>query len=200
MSCPSSFLMDLPRAEMEIVDLSEPFATDDDFGDNDFGDSHDEAWESQSFLHQRKRTQGTAAKRVQPKIESTVDWEISQESKEPIEEMDVLLDDLGDKKATTSVPSTPNELGVFAKKLESLNRKIPLGAIKTASQVTAAMTPEGIPVDRFEAGDMVLHPSYGPGTITSVEGRGVRRMARVVFLEGDAKSFQLSKAHLTFTE
>ena len=62
------------------------------------------------------------------------------------------------------------------------------------------MTPEGIPVDRFEAGDRVLHPSYGPGTITSVDGLGVRRMARVVFLEGDAKSFQLSKSHLTFKE
>ena len=31
MSCPSSFLMELPRAEMEIVDLSEPFAVDEDY-------------------------------------------------------------------------------------------------------------------------------------------------------------------------
>ena len=88
----------------------------------------------------------------------------------------------------------------FAKKLESLNRKIPIGAIKTAAQVTAAMTPGGIPVDRFEAGDRVVHPSYGLGTITSVEGRGLRRIARVVFLQGEPKSFQLSKAHLTLKD
>ncbi len=200
MSCPSSFLMELPRAEMEIVDLSEPFAADADYGDSDFSDSRDIEWESQSFLHQRKKPKEVSAKRKQPRIESSPDWEASQESIVQAEEMDVLLDDHVDDEIPATIPFTPSELGVFAKKLESLNRKIPLGSLKTAAQVTAAMTPGGIPVDRFEAGDMVVHPSYGPGTITSVEGRGLRRMARVVFLEGEAKSFQLSKAHLTLKD
>ncbi len=200
MSCPSSFLMELPRAEMEIVDLSEPFVGDDDFSDGDFDTSHGDDWESQSFLHQRKEAKGITNNRKQPKIESSVDWEVSQESAVTSSDMDVLLDDLGDDDVPAAASSSSKELGTFAKKLESLNRKIPTGALKTAAQVTAAMTPDGIPVDRFEAGDMVMHPSYGPGTIMSVEGRGLRRMARVVFLEGESKSFQLSKARLTFKD
>lgn len=196
MSCPSSFLMELPRAEMEIVDLSEPFAGDEDYDNGDFGDAADGEWEEQSFLHKRPKSKGLAAKQLPPKIESSPDWEVSQESNETNDSMDVLLDERGHSELAPSV-SASDDLGTFAKKLESLNRKIPAGALKSASQVTAAMTQDGIPVDRFEAGDMVVHPSYGTGTITSVEGRGLRRMARVVFLEGESKSFQLSKAHLT---
>ncbi len=198
MSCPSPFLMELPRAEMEIVDLSEPFAADDDFDGNDFGNSQEQDWESQSFLHRRTTSKGSMTKRKQPKFESSPDWEGSQESLESTEEMDILLDGMGGD----SQPSTakPLELGTFAKKLEGLNRKIPVGALKTAAQVTVAMTPHGIPVDRFEAGDSVIHPAYGTGTIVSVEGRGLRRMARVVFTEGESKSFQLSKAHLSLKE
>lgn len=200
MSCPSSFLMELPRAEMEIVDLSEPFAVDEDYGDGDFGDSGDE-WESKSFLHQKKPKKSPPKPKMKPpRIETVADWEVSPEPDDSNDGIDVLLDDVGNDDAPNSSRSVPNEFGTFAKKLESLNRKIPMGALKTAAQVTAATTPGGIPVDRFEAGDMVVHPSYGSGTITSVEGRGLRRMARVAFLEGEPKSFQLSKAHLTLKE
>ena len=205
MSCPSSFLMELPRAEMEIVDLSEPFAADSEFVDSDFEDSHDDSgWGEQSFLHEKKRKKVNAAKPKQPKIETMADWEVANDSDDARDfapdEMDVLLDDVADDGLPDSTTEKTNGLGTFAKKLESLNRKIPMGALKTAAQVTAVVTPGGIPVDRFEAGDMVVHPSYGPGTITSVEGRGLRRMARVVFLEGESKSFQLSKAQLTFKD
>jgi hypothetical protein len=55
-------------------------------------------------------------------------------------------------------------------------------------------------VDRFEEGDVVYHPNYGRGTISSVEGRGLRRMARVTFGESDSKSFQLSKSKLSFDQ
>ena len=188
---------------MEIVDLSEPFAADNDFGDNDFDDSQaDNGWGDQSFLHQRKGKKAKAAKPKQPKIESHAGWEVASEADDGVDfapaEMDVLLDDLGVDDELPSAAEATKELGTFAKKLESLNRKIPGSALKTAAQVTAVLTPSGIPVDRFEAGDMVVHPSYGVGTITSVDGRGIRRMARVVFLEGESKSFQLSKALLSF--
>ena len=112
----------------------------------------------------------------QPRIETVADWEVSPEPDESNDGIDVLLDDVGNDEAPNSSRSVPNEFGTFAKKLESLNRKIPMGALKTAAQVTAATTPGGIPVDRFEEGDMVVHPSYGSGRITSVEGRGLRRM------------------------
>ena len=203
MSCPSAFLMELPRAEMEIIDLSEPFDAHDDFGDGDFADSSKEDWESQSFLHQRKRPKAKASNRKPPSIDSSPDFDAGSSPALTARGIDSLLDDFSDQEAGASAePDTnlPSELGTIAKKLEGLNRKIPTGALKSASQVTAAMTPDGIPVDRFEAGDMVMHPSYGPGTIMSVEGRGLRRMARVVFLEGESKSFQLSKAHLTFKD
>ena len=200
MSCPSSFLMELPRGEMEIVDLSEPFGFDDDFSDEASGDAHEEGWGDQSFLHQRKKAKKEVPKQRQPKIESHVDFDETQELPATAAEMDMLLGDLSDGQATDSAESDAKNLGTFAKKLESLSRKVPLGGLKTASQVAPATTPDGIPVDRFDAGDMVVHPTYGVGTVTSVEGRGLRRMARVVFHEGESKSFQLSKSKLSLKE
>jgi DNA helicase-2/ATP-dependent DNA helicase PcrA len=91
-------------------------------------------------------------------------------------------------------------LDEISKKLERLNKQLPKGGLKTAAQVAAATTLDGIPVDRFEEGDVVYHPNYGRGTISSVEGRGLRRMARVTFGESDSKSFQLSKSKLSFDQ
>lgn len=200
MSCPSSFLMELPRAEMEIVDLSDPFASQDEYDDGDFGDSAEEDWESQSFLHKRPKSKGVPAVRnpavrKQPTMDTAPEWAVANESIGTDPTMDILLDE----KAEVTSGSEDN-LGPLSKRLEGLNRKIPVGALKTAAQVTAAMTPGGTPVDRFEAGSRVVHPSYGTGTVTSVEGRGIRRMARVLFMEGETKSFQLSRAQLTLKE
>jgi DNA helicase-2/ATP-dependent DNA helicase PcrA len=68
--------------------------------------------------------------------------------------------------------------------------------LHTGSEIIAAATLAGVPVDDFEAGMRVRHPSYGQGTILSTEGFGPKRMVRIDFDQGDRKSFQLSKSPL----
>ncbi len=198
MSSPSSFLLELPRAEMEIVDQSEPFGYDDSYGDFD-GDADQSAWESRSFLHSGKRKPSAPKSRneaIQAPIE---EWEVSQEVPDEFPGNDLVFNDLGpiDPPVEQDIPMG---LDAISKKLERLNKQLPKGGLKTAAQVAAATTLDGIPVDRFEEGDIVMHPSYGRGTISSVEGRGLRRMARVTFGGGDSKSFQLSKSKLSFDQ
>lgn len=66
----------------------------------------------------------------------------------------------------------------------------------SGSEIIAAATLAGVPVDDFEAGMRVRHPAYGQGTILSTEGFGPKRMVRIDFDQGDRKSFQLSKSPL----
>jgi DNA helicase-2/ATP-dependent DNA helicase PcrA len=68
--------------------------------------------------------------------------------------------------------------------------------LHSGSEIIAAATLAGVPVDEFEAGMRVRHPAYGQGTILSTEGFGPKRMVRIDFDQGDRKSFQLSKSPL----
>ena len=196
MSSPSSFLLELPRAEMEIIDRSEPFGFGDDFATDDHGDSYREEWESKSFLHRGKRANIPAPKRKQLAIETKEEWDVSQEPPNVADENDVVFQDISPR--NFSEDEIPMGLDDISKKLTRLNKQLPLGGLKTAAQIAVTTTPDGIPVDRFEEGDIVMHPTYGQGTISSVEGRGMRRMARVTFQDGDSKSFQLSKSKLSY--
>ena len=196
MSSPSSFLLELPRAEMEIIDRSEPFGFGDDFATDDHGDSYREEWESKSFLHRGKRANIPAPKRKQLAIETKEEWDVSQEPPSAADENDVVFQDISPRNFPEE--EIPMGLDDISKKLSRINKQLPLGGLKTAAQIAATTTPDGIPVDRFEEGDIVMHPTYGQGTISSVEGRGMRRMARVTFHDGDSKSFQLSKSKLSY--
>jgi DNA helicase-2/ATP-dependent DNA helicase PcrA len=71
-----------------------------------------------------------------------------------------------------------------------------LPKLQSGSEMIAAATLAGVPVDEFEAGMRVRHPAYGQGTILSTEGFGPKRMVRIDFDQGDRKSFQLSKSPL----
>jgi DNA helicase-2/ATP-dependent DNA helicase PcrA len=71
-----------------------------------------------------------------------------------------------------------------------------LPKLHAGSEIIAAATLAGVPVDEFEAGMRVRHPAYGQGTILSTEGFGPKRMVRIDFDQGDRKSFQLSKSPL----
>ena len=196
MSCPSSFLLELPRTEMEIVDRSEPFGFGDGFADEGHGDSYQEEWEAKSFLHRGKRANVPPPKQKQLAVKTQEEWEISEELPENQGENNVVFRDLGPM--DSPIEESPMGLDAISKKLERLNKQLPRGGLKTAAQVAVTTTADGIPVDRFEEGDIVVHPKYGNGTISSVEGRGLRRMARVTFHDGDSKSFQLSKSRLTY--
>jgi DNA helicase-2/ATP-dependent DNA helicase PcrA len=196
MSCPSSFLLELPRAEMEIVDRTEPFGFDEHGYGDASDDSYREDWESKSFLHRGKRAKAPEPKRKPIAPPSPEEWEVSQEIPDS-QTPDRLLFREEDSDDLQAVEDMPTGLVDINKKLERLNKRLPQAGLKTAAQITTATTPDGIPVDRFEAGDVVMHPLYGNGTIASVEGRGLRRMARVTFSDGNSKSFQLSKSKLS---
>ena len=198
MSSPSPFLIELPRAEMEIIDLSEPFGYGGDFSNDDHGDSFQEDWETKSFLHQgRAKTakKTPSSQRRVPKVQE--EWEGSQVTDElSTDPNDNVFHDFSDPPSPDEEPEVPSGLDEISKKLSRLNKHLPAGGLKIAAQLAAASTINGIPVDRFQEGNAVVHPSYGPGVITSVEGKGLRRMARVLFADGENKSFQLSKSKL----
>lgn len=206
MSSPSSFLLELPRAEMEIVDLSESFGYDDDFAIEVHGDAFEEGWEEKSFLHRGKKSKKGPSQRIRAdvaKLDSTPKdtlWDSTPEPEEQVsadaEVDDIVFQDISDVLDVSQAPPEPQGLDEISKKLARLSKQLPGGGLKTATQIAAATTTNGIPVDRFQEGDRVRHLTYGEGTIRSVEGKGLRRMARIVFADGESKSFQLSKSKL----
>jgi DNA helicase-2/ATP-dependent DNA helicase PcrA len=202
MSSPSSFLFELPRAEMEIVDKSDSYGFGDEFSSEDHGGSFEEEWEAKSFLHQGKKNKTTVPKRIKadlPNPRSTSqaeEWEDSQEMQNPSDPDDVVFQDFSETQDISPDDDAPQGLDAISKKLARLSRQLPGEGLKTAAQVAAATTMNGVPVDRFQEGSLVNHATYGQGTIRSVEGKGLRRMARIVFADGESKSFQLSKSKL----
>jgi DNA helicase-2/ATP-dependent DNA helicase PcrA len=196
-------MLELPRAEMEIVDLSESFGFGDSFAPDDHGSSFEEDWEAKSFLHRGKRTKSSGSKRMTAdsfnKPNSKADrLEAEDSAAADIQDTpnDVIFQDFSDIRDDSPDAESPHGLDEISSKLAKLNKQLPYGGLKTAAQVAVATTMNGIPVDRFQEGDRVIHPTYGQGTIRSVEGKGLRRMARIVFADGQSKSFQLSKSKL----
>jgi DNA helicase-2/ATP-dependent DNA helicase PcrA len=184
MSCPSPFLMELPRSEMEMVDHSGRY--DSDFHD---GESYVDDWEAQSFLHRGSKSKNKwestprRSSRMdfpQPRRTPSEDTTITQQ-----ENPDIPFDSLIDNEEAGS-------------KIETINKLFPRSNLRSAAEMQSITTPDGIPVDRFEEGDCVLHPEYGSGTIASVDGAGTRRMARVQFRDGKTRSFQLNKSKLSY--
>ncbi len=69
--------------------------------------------------------------------------------------------------------------------------------LTTAADLAGASSATGpADLDAFRAGAMVLHPQYGLGRITAVEGAGPNRKARVSFTTAGEKSFILARAPL----
>lgn len=206
MSSPSSFLLELPRAEMEMVDLSDSLGYDDDFASDDHNGSFEEDWEAKSFLHQGKPAKAAVSKRIKlnsPKVDSATDGELNKEQRDVSQEVqnkndanEIVFQDFSEAQDISEDDKAPQGLDAISNKLARLSKQLPGGGLRTAAQVAAATTMNGVPVDRFQEGDRVMHPAYGQGTIRSVEGKGLRRMARIVFMDGESKSFQLSKSKL----
>jgi len=206
MSSPSSFLFELPRAEMEIVDKSDSYGFGDEFSSEDHGGSFEEEWETKSFLHQGKKNKTMAPKRIQAdaakprSAPQDNEWEVSQEIPSSNDPDDVVFQDFSEIQDISPDDDAPQGLDAISKKLARLSKQLPGEGLKTAAQIAAATTINGIPVDRFQEGSLVIHATYGQGVIRSVEGKGLRRMARIVFAEGESKSFQLSKSKLELSQ
>jgi DNA helicase-2/ATP-dependent DNA helicase PcrA len=172
MSCPSQFLMELPRAEMSMVDHTGVNPRDiswSDHRDPDFSDSDDWADEPSDFSE---------------------DWN-----------QDVPSDEDYPKTTSRSSSKNSTKRGIPSRVDPDEYSQVPaadhyqaIPKLKTGSSIGASITLAGTPVDRFENGCRISHPRYGLGNILSVDGFGPKRMARISFDSGEIKSFQLSKS------
>lgn len=197
MSSPSPFLLELPRAEMEIVDYS-----DRSFEDFDSDDGFDNEWPSQSFLHEKRR-KGVAPKK-RPIVdsdssfsdESDSSWDVLQDfgndDSQQVSQSESFSDDL-EFVDRSEDPSQRKQ--AIAKLNAAMNQQLPR-SLKAASQIASASTLKGIAVEEFFEGCRVLHPTYGEGLVLSLDGRGPKRVARISFGDGETKSFQLNKSPL----
>ncbi len=188
MSAPSPFLLELPRAQMQMVDYTQTSAYDESFEDS----PPDDEFDSHSFLHERSKPS---------KRKSHTERDRGSEWNQTVDKADYndRLSNIDNRKIPRSDRmksiDTKDELGAFAAKLVAINSKMPLG-IKSAADISMSVTLTGVAVETFEQGMKVSHPRYGQGVICSVEGHGPKRMARIEFDNGEFKSFQLSKAPL----
>jgi DNA helicase-2/ATP-dependent DNA helicase PcrA len=60
----------------------------------------------------------------------------------------------------------------------------------------AASSWDQVDLDAFQVGGSVLHPDYGLGKITTIEGAGPNRKARIAFAGGSVRTFVLAKSPL----
>lgn len=65
-----------------------------------------------------------------------------------------------------------------------------------ASGVPGANPSAGINVESFQPGVSVLHPEYGLGRLTAIEGAGPNRKGRVSFTLAGEKTFILARSPL----
>ncbi len=176
LSVPSTFLMELPRAEMEICDKTDPFERyeyDQDFSSND--DFMDDYFNQDVAVTPAKKPNPLRSKEHQYEQENT---EVNSNDYE-IHDAEIGSEDL-----------------IRKSKLARL-QKINLAALRPAAQMEPVTTQEGESVERFLVGSGVSHPKYGNGSVVSLDGRSVKRVARVRFEDGQTKTFQLVSSPLT---
>jgi DNA helicase-2/ATP-dependent DNA helicase PcrA len=217
-SSPSQFVMELPRAEMSIVDMTNLDEFDTSFMDeDDTGESFDEFEELPSnpkrpmvsFLHDRPKKKGTKGKTKAVSELEGVGQELASikarlTSQKQLSNPTVLL---SNEAGEDGMPDfAENDLGIdeasaeHAAKLAELQKKLPSIGLKTGKAFHSITTVDGVGVELFEAGSIVRHPEYGIGQVESVDGHGIRRLARISFENGESKSFQLSKSSLQLIE
>jgi DNA helicase-2/ATP-dependent DNA helicase PcrA len=168
MGCPSQFLMELPRAEMAVLDYTRANPRDIAWSDQPSGDFFDSG-----------------------------DWDINQDvpGEDSFDEAPRSLKQGSKKKPKTYIDSSDSSDGFDEYCQEPrADRSKTFGGLKTGSSIGASITLAGTPVDHFEDGTRISHPRYGLGNVVSVEGFGPKRMARISFDNGEVKSFQLSKS------
>jgi DNA helicase-2/ATP-dependent DNA helicase PcrA len=215
---PSQFLMELPRAEMSIVDMTNIDEFDTSFMDeDDTGEGFDEFEKASSkpkqrmvsFLHDRPKKKGPKGKAKAVTELEDVGKELASikarfTSQTLLSNPAVLLSNETEEEGLPNLAE--NDLGIneasaeHAEKLAELQKKLPAIGLKTGKAFHSITTVDGVGVELFEAGSIVRHPEYGIGQVESVDGHGIRRLARISFENGESKSFQLSKSSLQLIE
>ncbi len=201
MGAPSPFMMELPRAELEVVDRTDLDAFDVSFmddvnqeeGGEYFVEEYSDATASKSFLHNSPRKGKKAKPPIKTPNAHTVLLAEDEWSQEGTDE-DATYEEVSQEcSVNQQAPSQP-------KMVQQLRNQIGAGGLKSGSHFQSITTKEGVEVEMFEQGSVVRHPEYGIGQVESVEGHGKRRMARVSFEGGESKSFQLSMSPLALIE
>ena len=78
----------------------------------------------------------------------------------------------------------------------SQGHRQPTSSVVPAAAAAASAPSTEVDPDQFVDGMVVLHPQYGPGKVTSLSGRGPNRRATVKFPTHGQKSFVISKSPL----
>lgn len=184
----SQFAMELPRAELEMIDR-----TDVDAFNISFMDEIDQRSDEDPWIDEFEPSEKPTKKPSKPMGKKTVllsrdEWNQEDGGSEFVPDA-----------APTEEPSPePSETGNAV--LQKLRGKLGLPNLKSGSHFQTITTKEGVEVGLFEQGSIVRHPEYGIGQVASVDGHGARRMARVSFENGELRSFQLNKSPLQLIE
>lgn len=185
LSAASMFLMELPRAEMLISDLTEQwdaYADSWDQGDEAFDDFFDRHFGGD------EESVSTSAEKLRKKTGPSLDTDLDQHFAQDTPEIDAWEPEQ-QAKGSAALPAGVERVAelLASKQLRTGNE---LGA---TAEDTAPVVPEA-----FRVQAIVSHPTYGSGKITSASGKGLRRTVTVEFFsDGLSRSFVLKFAKLT---
>ncbi|MDZ4851566.1 MAG: 3'-5' exonuclease [Pirellulaceae bacterium] len=174
-SVPSPFLMEIPRLELEIIDMTEnryDYDSEDEYGYSDSGDD--------DFISEPSFEFGSSSK-----TEKAYEIAFTPEELES-----------NSKLKPSVVPR--NKLAPALQQSILKNQKPDLAkSLKSGASVSPLTTASGVEVKQFQAGSRVIHPAYGIGKIVSVDGHGTKRRAVVQFEAKETKTFVLAQSPLT---
>ena len=176
-SVPSPFLMEIPRLELEVVDLTErSYGYDDD--DEAFSDAND----SDSFFESHRPYADHASEEESFSIEFDV------------EKLETSSGVSTAKGPTSELPPA------LARRFEELRKPELARSLKSGLHVGPTKTSAGEDLKQFREGSTVHHPNYGSGKVVSVDGHGNKRRAIVCFDKTrETKTFVLAASPLTLT-
>lgn len=181
---PSPFLAELPMIDIHHVEPSD----DADFVDPDcFDQSYPDAWDEEPAI--QIFGDQTPADPGQPRMvinDGDVTAEINIENSS--------IGNSGIENAMFPADQAPG-IDKLKRPPKKKQKKIPLALQTAAEMLNAGQTP----IAAFREGSLVRHEEYGQGEIISVDGRGIKRMAKIRF-SGCEKSFRLAHSQLKLVE
>ncbi len=184
---PSTFLFELPRAELEFIEHPPEWGTrrstapsfeerwDDDF--DAFQPDPEESWEfEQAEPDSPRATSDDGERHAGGERRGRGDSPAESEDNPP----------------EPHLPAADRQRTERREEAERVPR--PRLVVRTAAEMLGdSAKPARRPVEAFELGMLVQHPEYGLGKITEISGSGPKRSATVVFFGGPGlKKFRLA--------
>ena len=189
-SVPSSFLMELPRGQMEIHDRSDPFSN----YDMDYDNSGGGADFMDDFFNQDDQVKPTPQRGPMQIVAGQSGGSFRpQGGGRGLQARDFDFDE------THADAESADDLAQRRSKLAKLQR-LNVVSLQSGASIEPVVTKTGSSVEHFLIGSDVMHPKYGNGHVVSLDGRSVKRIARVRFDDGQTKTFQLATSPLKLRE